>query len=315
MRSPSVGIVGTGQVGMASAAALFHSRVVSRITLVDLDHRRAEGEAMDLMHGQALVGPTIVRAGTYEDLAGTSVVVVSAGVAQRPGETRLDLLARNVAVFAQIVEQLDRHVPDAVVLIATNPVDVLTLAFQELSSRPARHVIGTGTVLDTARLRALLGDWYGVDPQSVHAYVLGEHGDSEFVPWSIATIGGTPLVGTEVLGRRWDAAAMADLVTAVRRAAYEIIERKGYTNWAIGAVIGQLVGMVLRDERSVVPVSVRLSGEFGLAGPCLSLPARLGGDGIDGLVLPPLTDHEVAELRHSAGTLAALAGALDLTAS
>lgn len=307
-----MGIVGTGQVGMASAAALFHSEVVSRITLVDLDRRRAEGEAMDLMHGQALVGPLSVVAGGYEELAEAAVVVVTAGVGQRPGETRLDLLARNVEVFRQIVAELDRHAPDAVVLVATNPVDVLTLAFQRLSGRPAHRVIGTGTVLDTARLRALLGRRYAVDPQSVHAYVLGEHGDTGFVPWSIATIGGTPVAGNDVLGVRWDPEAVRDVVGEVRRAAYEIIERKGYTNWAIGAVIRQLVAAVVRDERSVLPVSVRLAGEYALEGPCLSLPARIGAHGIDGVLPPPLTGPEVDELRHSAATLAGLADALDL---
>jgi L-lactate dehydrogenase len=312
MVAARVGIVGTGQVGMAAAAALFHSQYVSRITLVDLDHRRAEGEAMDLMHGQALVGPCQVRAGSYEDLAGAAVVIVAAGVGQRPGESRLDLLARNVEVFREIVAQLDRHAPEAVVLVATNPVDILTFAFQELTDRPARKVVGTGTLLDTARLRALLGERYGVDPQSVHAYVLGEHGDTEFVPWSIATIGGSPVMGAEILGVAWDPEAMEGIVSRVRRAAYEIIDRKGYTNWAIGAVLEQLVAIVLRDERAVVPVSVRVEGPYGLRGPCLSLPARLGAEGIDGILPPPLTDDEIEELCHSADTLAALTGALDL---
>jgi L-lactate dehydrogenase len=312
MVAASVGIVGTGQVGMASAAALFHSQVVSRITLIDLDARRAEGEAMDLMHGQALVGACTVRSGGYADLAGTSVVIISAGVAQRPGETRIDLLARNVEVFRQIVADLDRYVPDAVVLVATNPVDVLTYAFQELSGRPRHKVIGTGTVLDSARLRALLGQRYGVDPQSVHAYVLGEHGDTEFVPWSIATIGGSPIEGSELLGVAWDPQVMAGIAEQVRRAAYEIIDRKGYTNWAIGAVIQELVATVLRDERAVVPVGVRLDGEYGLHGPCLSIPARLGAGGVDGTLPPPLADHEFAELRHSAEVLGDLVAALEL---
>jgi L-lactate dehydrogenase len=312
MQGGSVGIVGTGQVGMAAAAALFHSQVVSRITLVDLDHRRAQGEAMDLMHGQALVGACGVRAGSYDDLAGAQVVVVSAGVAQKPGESRRALLARNLEVFRDIARQLDRSAPQAVVLVATNPVDVLTLAFQNLSSRPGTRVIGTGTLLDTARLRALLGEHYGVDPQSVHAYVLGEHGDSEFIPWTLATIGGVPILGNEVLGTRWDPPGMDRLGEQVRRAAYDIIDCKGYTNWAIGAVIMTLTSMVLRNERAVVPVSVRLRGEYGLSGPCCSLPARVGSSGVEGVGTPPLSEPELAQLRQSVAALSSLAEGIEL---
>lgn len=307
-----VGIVGTGHVGMAAASALFHAQVVSRLTLVDLDHRRAEGEAMDLMHGQALVGPCTVRAADPEALAGASVVVVSAGVSQRPGETRLDLLGRNAEVFRSVVADLDAHCPDAVVIVATNPVDVMTVVTRHLSSRPPGRVIGTGTLLDSARLRALLGRHYGVDPQSVHGYVLGEHGDSEFVPWSLVTIGGARILGDTVLGIPWDEPAMRAIETEVRVAAYEIVSRKGWTNWAIGSVILELVSMVHRDEQTIAPVSVSLDGEYGLHGSCLSLPARIGAAGIDGIVAPPLLEGEVASLRASAAVLDDVVAALDL---
>ncbi len=307
-----IGIVGTGHVGMAAAAALFQSQHVSEIVLVDLDERSAQGEAMDLMHGQALVGPCVVRAAGYDQLAGADVVIVTAGVSQKDGESRLALLERNVAVFDGIVAELDRHAPEAIVVVATNPVDIMTAVFHRASQRPATHVIGTGTVLDSARLRALLGDHYGVDPQSVHAYVLGEHGDSEFVAWSLAAIGGTPLVGNEILGVPWDQPAMEALAHRVARAAYEIIERKGYTNWAIGAVIDSLVTTIVRDERAVVPVSVPIAGlvrseaaDLGdLPSVCLSLPTRVGRDGAMGILAPPLSDTEIQALRNSADTLA-----------
>jgi L-lactate dehydrogenase len=312
MDGTHVGIVGAGHVGMAAAAALFHATLVSRLTLVDADRRRAEGEAMDLMHGQALVGPCDVRAGGPDALAGAQVVVVCAGVGQRPGETRIDLLGRNVDVFRTIAADLDRHAPDAVVLVATNPVDLMARAFAALSDRPRRHVVGTGTTLDSARLRALLGRHYSVDPQSVHAYVLGEHGDTELVPWSLASVGGTGIRGRRVLGVDWDDAAMADLAEQVRRAAYEIIDRKGWTNWAIGSVIRELVAAVLRDERTVVPVTVPPAGEYGIEGPWLSLPARLGRDGVDGVIAPPLEPDEVAALEASAAALAAPWDALAL---
>ena len=307
-----VGIVGVGHVGMAAAAALFHAQSVTRLTLVDLDRRRAEGEAMDLMQGQALVGPCTVVAGGDQDLADASVVVLTAGVGQRPGETRLDLLSRNIDVFRSVVEGLDRWAPRAVVIVATNPVDVMTWAVRGLSIRPEELVVGTGTVLDSARLRDLLSRRYGVDPRSVHGYVLGEHGDSEFVPWSIVSVGGARLVDREVLGVAWDREAAAAMEDEVRHAAYEIIDRKGWTSWAIGSVIRELVAVVLRDERSVVPVSVPPAGAYGLDGPSLSLPARLGRTGIDGIVMPQLTEAELASLRASSDTLAAAVEGLDL---
>jgi len=298
-----VGIVGVGHVGMAAAAALFHASTVSRLTLVDVDERRAEGEAMDLMHGQALVGPCDVRAGSLADLAGASVVVVCAGVSQAPGETRIDLLGRNAEVFRSIAAGLDEHAPDAVVLIATNPVDVMSRLFASTTCRPPGLVIGTGTTLDSARLRALLGRRYRVDPQSVHGYVLGEHGDTEMVAWSLVAIGGTPIRGRTVLGVPWDEPAMHALADQVRTAAYEIIARKGWTNWAIGSVIRELVAAVLRDERTIAPVSVPLTGEYGLTGPWLSLPARIGREGVDAVIAPPLAPDEQRAFEASAAAL------------
>ena len=299
----TVGIVGTGNVGIAAAYALFHRRLASDIVLIDKDVRRAEGEAMDLMHGQSLVGRVTVRAGTYEDLAETQVVLISAGVAQRPGETRLDLLNRNADVFREVARELDRHAPGAILVIATNPVDILTWVMQELSSRPATRVIGTGTMLDTARVRALLGAHYAVDPRSVHAYILGEHGDSEVPLWSTASIGGQPIQDRTVLARSWDRTAMDGLFDRVRRAAYEIIERKGYTNLAIGAVLAQLVEAILGDQRSVLPVSVRLDGEYGIGDVCLSIPCIIGIEGVEGRVLPEVNEEELLGLERSAAVL------------
>lgn len=299
----TVGIVGTGNVGIAAAYALFLRRQASDIVLIDKDMRRAEGEAMDLMHGQSLVGRATVRAGSYEDLADAQVVLISAGVAQRPGETRLDLLNRNADVFREIAVELDRHAPGAILVIATNPVDILTWVMQELSSRPAARVIGTGTMLDTARFRALLGAHYGVDPRSVHAYILGEHGDSEVPLWSSASIGGQAIEERTVLGRSWDREVMDALFDRVRRAAYAIIDRKGYTNLAIGVVLAQLVEALLEDQKSVLPVSVRLDGEYGIGNVCLSIPCIVGIEGVEGRVLPGVDERELAGLMHSAEVL------------
>ncbi len=309
MEQRTVGIVGTGNVGVAAAFAIFVGRIASRIRLLDKDTARAEGEAMDLMHGQALVGPAGVRAGGYEDLADAQIVVVTAGLAQKQGETRLDLLNRNADVFREIAAELDAHAPDALLIIATNPVDVLTFAMQQFSRRPANKVIGTGTLLDTSRFRALLGKYYGVDPRSVHAYILGEHGDSEVPIWSSARIGNLSIRGATILGKAWDADEMERLFTHVQEAAYEIIERKGYTNWAIGAVIARMADAILSDQRSVLPVSVRLDGEYGIERVCLSLPSVVGKDGVEESLLPALDADELTRLRKSAEVLrASLAG-------
>jgi L-lactate dehydrogenase len=232
IQTRTIGIVGAGHVGMAAAYALFLNRTAGEIILVDKDRRRAEGEAMDLMHGQPYVVPAAVRAGDYADLSGAQIVVICAGVSQQPGESRLDLLKRNAQVLDEVVAQLDRHAPEAILIIASNPVDILTFIVQETSRRPPQRVIGTGTMLDSGRFRSLLGGHYGVDPRSVHAYIVGEHGDSEVPLWSSAAIGGVPIAEATVLGRVFDRAAMDRLFEDVRRAAYEIIARKGYTNTA-----------------------------------------------------------------------------------
>jgi L-lactate dehydrogenase len=308
----TIGIVGTGHVGVAAGYAIFLRGLVSDIILIDKDRRRAEGEAMDLMHGQAFAGSVMVRVGEYADLESAQLVIITAGVAQKPGETRLDLLNRNADVFRQIVEQLDRHCPQAVLIIATNPVDVLTYVTQALTRRSGDLVIGTGTMLDTARFRALLGRHYGVDPRSVHAYILGEHGDTEVPIWSTANIGGVPLVGHTILGKPFDADLMAQLFESVRNAAYEIISRKGYTNTAIGSAIARLVDAVLDDERSILPVSHRLTGQYGLDEVCLSIPSIVGRNGTTDALLPRLSADELEGLQHSAAVLQESLQGLDL---
>ncbi|KJS30611.1 MAG: lactate dehydrogenase [Desulfatitalea sp. BRH_c12] len=299
----TIGIVGAGHVGMAAAYAVFLRGLAGEIIVVDQDHRRAEGEAMDLMHGQAFVERVSVRAGEYADLAAAQVVVISAGVAQKPDETRLALLNRNAAVLRQIIAQLDAHTPGSVLIIASNPVDILTHVTQALTRRPAGLVIGTGTMLDTARFRALLGDYYGVDPRSVHAYILGEHGDSEVPIWSSAHIGGVPLMDNTILGKTFAREEMERIFQSVRHAAYEILSRKGYTNTAIGSSIARLVEAILDDQRSVLPVSRQLTGQHGIDGVCLSIPSIIGQQGVTDALLLRLNDVELDGLRYSAQVL------------
>ncbi len=303
LRRNTIGIVGTGQVGMAAASALFQQRIANELILIDRDHRRAEGEAMDLMHAQGYAGRRAVRAGGYEDLAEAQIVIVTAGVGQKPGEDRLSLLNRNVLVFKEIAAQLDRHAPEAILLIASNPVDILTYVMQELSVRPDEKVIGTGTMLDTTRLRTLLAEHYEVDPRSVHALILGEHGDTEFAAWSCATIGGTPLRQLAQPGKTYDPDLLDDVLDKVRRAAYEIIERKGYTNWDISLVLAHLVRTIQEDQRSILPISVRLHGEYGISDVCLSIPVTVGIDGAGTRLPAPLDDKEKQALIASADTL------------
>jgi L-lactate dehydrogenase len=300
----TVGIVGTGNVGTAAAYAIFNQGFASEILLLDQDTRRAEGEAMDLMHGQQLVGRITCRAVDYPALSNAQIIVLAAGASQKsPDETRLDLLRRNAEIFREIIIQLDKHAPNAILVVATNPVDVLTYICQELSSRPGRRILGTGTLLDTARFRALLGRHYGVDPRSVHAYILGEHGDSEVPIWSNATIGGQDIHGRTVLGTDWDTDTMQGIFEQARDAAYEIIARKGHTDTAIGVVIARIVRAVLEDQQNVLPVSTRPEGAYGIDDVCLSVPCVVGLEGMEKRVDPELSDDEREALRASAKAL------------
>ena len=300
----TVGIVGTGNVGTAAAYAMFNQSLASEILLLDQDSRRAEGEAMDLMHGQQLVGGITCRAVEYPALSNAQIIVLSAGASQKsPDETRLDLLQRNAEIFREIIIQLDKYAPNAILVVATNPVDVLTYICQELSSRPNRRILGTGTLLDTARFRALLGRHYGVDPRSVHAYILGEHGDSEVPIWSNATIGGQKIHGQTVLGKEWEEETMQSIFEQARDAAYEIIDRKGHTDTAIGVVIARIVRAVLEDQQNVLPVSTRPDGAYDIENVCLSVPCVVGLEGMEKRVDPELSSDEREALRDSAQAL------------
>lgn len=300
----SVAIVGTGNVGVAAAYALFNQRIASEIILVDLNKERAEGEAMDLMHGQLLVGNVKVRAGGYEDLKEAQVVVVTAGVGQKSSdESRLQLLNRNAEVFDKIISELDKYAPQAILIIATNPVDILTYVSQKLSSRDPKRIIGTGTLLDTARFRALLGRYYDVDPRSVHAYILGEHGDSEVPIWSQANIGGKPILKNTILGKPFNRDDLNRIFEESKNAAYEIIKRKGFTNSAIGVVIARIVEGILEDEKSVIPITVYCDGKYSIEDVCMSLPTSLGIEGIKHIMTPDLDGKEIKGLRKSANIL------------
>jgi L-lactate dehydrogenase len=294
-----IAIVGCGHVGATSAYALLTSGLAREIVLLDADAGRAAGEAMDLQHAAALTRPVRVWAGDYREAAQSAIAVVTAGVGGRAGESRLDLLGRNVVVVREIVKQLMDSGFDGLLLMTTNPVDILAQVAQEESRLPHYRIIGSGTVLDTARLRTRLGEALAVDARSIHAHVIGEHGDSEVAAWSCARVAGAPL--GDYCGE--ECPDFDDLLRGVRRAAPEIIERKGYTSFAIASCVARICEAVLRDEHSVLPVSAMTGGEHGIEGVYLSLPCVIGRRGVERVIELPLSESEAAGLRASADIL------------
>jgi L-lactate dehydrogenase len=304
---------GAGAVGASAAYALMISGLASEIALVDVNARRAEGEAMDLMHGAAFVRPVTVSAGSYTDCAGAQIVVITAGAAQKPGETRLDLVRKNTDIFRNMIPQIAAAAPHTILLIVANPVDILTYAALKFSGFPANRVVGSGTVLDTARLRALIGQRLGIDPRSVHAYVVGEHGDTEVVLWSRATVAGLPV--SEFCAQRGtacDSEMQEDISRQVLRAAYEIIDRKGATYYGIGLGIRSVVEAMLRDQNTVLTVSTLMTGQLGVSDICLSLPSVVDRGGVEGVLVPAMSDEERTAFVLSATVLRETAQAVGL---
>jgi L-lactate dehydrogenase len=302
-----IGIVGCGMVGSASAFALVMSGVGREIVLVDLNRARAEAEANDIYHAVPFSHPLTVRAGDYPELAGSSVVVIAGGVAQRPGETRLQLLQRNADVFRQIIPAILQHAPGAVLLVVTNPVDIMTHLAAHFAADfgvPHTRVLGSGTTLDTARFRALLGRHFGVDPHHVHGYVVGEHGDSEVLVWSQASIAGLNLDQfAAVHGRPLSAADRGKVDENVRRAAYQIIAGKGATYYGIGSAVARIVDVLLHDQRAILTICSRISGVPGCDGVTLALPHLVGGDGALAVIPLSLNAAEQKGLQQSAAVL------------
>jgi L-lactate dehydrogenase len=302
-----VGIVGSGFVGATAGYALVMYGVGREVVFVDQNTDRAEAEADDIRHAVPFAHALEVRAGDYADLAGCRAVVLCAGVGQRPGETRLDLLRRNAQVFREVVPQVLAAAPDAVIVVATNPVDVMThlaVRYAATCGVSAGRVLGSGTTLDTARFRSLLGHHCGVDPHHVHAYVIGEHGDSEVLTWSLATVGGMPLEAFARL-RRVDLseAVRREIDTKIRRAAYTIISGKGATYYGIGSALARIVATVLNDRRAVLTVCCPAAEVEGVADVTLSVPRLVGGGGVLGTFPLPLDPAEAAGLRASAAVI------------
>ncbi len=302
--APKIAVIGTGFVGSSFAYSLMIHGTVSEIVLIDVDKKRAEGEAMDLNHGVSFVRPVRVWAGDYQDCQDADIVVITAGLAQKPGESRLDLVTNNVEIFRQIIPKITEYSKTSILLVATNPVDLMTYAALKLSSFPSNRVIGSGTILDTSRLRYVLGKRLKVDPRNVHAYVIGEHGDSEVPAWSLASVAGTRLRDyNAVCGQELDYLYLNKIFEQVKNAAYKIIELKGRTYYAIGLGLTRIVESIIRDENAILTVSSLLRDYYGVDDICFSVPTIMNRNGVREVLKLPLTEEEVAKLQNSASTL------------
>ncbi len=303
-RRTKLALIGAGTVGAAFAYALTIKRLVNELVLLDLDKARAEGEAMDLRHGLPLIGPMEITAGGYEECAGADIVVITAGANQKPGQTRLDLLKTNVRVVSDIAEKILELGGEPIIIVASNPVDVLTLDLLKKTGLPKSKIIGSGTVLDSSRFRQILAQKLDVDVRSVHAHIIGEHGDSELAVWSQANVSCVPLA--KFFAQRkipFTPGVRGDILNMVRRAAYEVIDRKGATSNAIGVALCRIVEAIIKDEKSVLTVSTSVEGLHDLPDVCLAMPCVIGENGVEAVLESLLDKEEYNTLHESANVL------------
>ncbi len=297
-------IVGCGNVGATTAYTLMLSGLFTDIVLIDIDKRRAKGEAEDIAHGIPFNSPVEIYTGDYSDVGDAGIVIITAGVSQRPGETRIDLMQRNTKVFSGIVDSISETDFSGIILVVTNPVDILTYVTMSMSKYPARKILGSGTVLDTARLKQLMGKRIGVDARNVHTFIIGEHGDSELPVWSSANVSGVDIDSyCRHCVNGFTVAEFEKVFEDVRDAAYSIIDAKGATYYAIAEAVRRIVQAIVRDEHTILPVSALLNGEYGISGVCLGVPCVVGANGIEDILEIPLSEHEMNRLKFSASKL------------
>ena len=298
------GIIGCGAVGATTADTLLGSGLFNEMVLIDINHKKAEGEAMDIGHGAPFVTPVNIYAGDYKDLADAYLVIITAGANQMPGETRIDLAEKNVKIFKSIIPEIVRYNPDCILLIVSNPVDILTYVALKLSGFEPSRVIGSGTVLDTGRFKYLLGEYLGVDSRNVHALIIGEHGDSEVAVYSSANISGVDLDEfCRIWGKGTDKESLHKIYEDVKNSAYAIIERKGATFYAIARVVKRIAQALIRDENTILTVSSLVEGHYGISNVCLGLPSVVGRDGVKQMIDTPLDEDEMMRLTASAQKL------------
>lgn len=310
-----VAVIGCGFVGATSAFSLIPSGLFSEMVLIDANHEKAVGEAMDLSHGSAYLTPVKIYAGDYDDIVDAGLIVITAGANQKPNETRLDLVKKNVAIFKSIIPEIKNRNCEGILMIVSNPVDILTYVTLKISGFPAHRVIGSGTVLDTARLKHVLGEHLQVDSRNIHAYIIGEHGDSELAVWSGAQVAGIHINHfCELRGHFHHQEAMDRLYQEVRDSAYEIIERKGATYYGVAVAVKRIAEAIVKNDHAVLPVSSLMQGEFGLENLCLSIPTVVGRNGVEKVVDIYLNNEEKQKLLESAFALKNVLEELELDA-
>lgn len=306
-------IIGCGFVGSATAFCLMQSGLFSELVLLDANKEKAEGEAKDIVHGIPFVGQMKIYAGEYDDIMDAAVIIITAGANQKPDETRLDLVHKNVGIYKSIMPEIAKCNYQGILLIVSNPVDILTYTAHKLSGIPENRIIGSGTVLDTARLKYQLGEHLNVDSRSVHTFIIGEHGDSEIAAWSSANVSGIPLNDfCEMRGHYKHQESMERIAETVKNSAYEIISKKGATYYGIAMSVKRICEAIVRDEKSILPVSRMMHNEYGVDEVVLSMPAIVGADGIETEVPIPLSEEEEKLLQKSADTLKNIINTLEL---
>ena len=299
-----IAIIGAGFVGSTTAFAIMSGGIFNEVVLIDIDRDKADGDAMDMAHGEAFVKPCRVYSGGYDECRDADIIVITAGANQKPGETRLELINKNVSIFRSVIGEIVKYAPsDVILLVVTNPVDVLTYVAYKLSGLPRCQVLGSGTVLDTARLKYMLSEHTGIDARSCHTYIIGEHGDSEVAAWSVTNIAGITMdefAEQTGLCTREDRERMYN---AVKNAAYEIIDKKGATFYAIALAVERITSCIAGEENSMLTVSGVLDGQYGMADIAMSVPAKLGGTGVSWIPEVCFSNEETAGLHESGNTL------------
>ncbi len=311
-----IAIIGTGSVGSTIAYTLTVMGLASEIVMIDINNEKALGEALDIRQGTPFCGACSVYAGDYRDAAGADIVILTSGIARKPGQSRLELAQTNVDITKQIIPEITKNAPDATYIIVSNPVDILTYTFVKRSGLPENRIIGSGTILDTARLRARLSEYYNINQSNVHAYVFGEHGDSSFVPWSIANISNVPIAACHDLitipGITTPKLDPEDVEQYVRKSGGRVIARKGATFYAVSVSVCHICKCLLTGIDTTMTVSTMMHGEYGIDDVCLSTLNLIGHNGVRGKINVQLTDEEIGKLQHSADTLHEVINSLDI---
>lgn len=303
-KNKKISIIGAGKVGSATAFTLAYSGIVSELVLIDVYSEKAEGEAMDIMHGAPLIEPVKIHTGDYRKIENSDIIIITAGANITPDQNRLSLVQNNLNIFKDVIHSMNNYIGDAILLVVSNPVDVMAYATQKLTGLPSKRVIGSGTVLDTSRFKTVLGDHLKVDARDIRGYILGEHGDSEFATWSSTNIASLRMEEfCEQMGLCSPETTKENIMHAVRTAGYEVIRRKGASQYAVALAVNTIVRSILMNQNSILTISTLLNGQYGLEDVYLSVPCIINRKGVDGIIEIPLARSESLFLERSANTL------------